>query len=111
MHVSARIDPNLANANEDCILFREAYVHPSQARESRAGTVLLTNVHIDASLRGEVIEAREKRIRPHKAVAEWPMLLYVNSLGRYVDKESGEVISNAKAVYMYGSSIFYLPAD
>lgn len=109
MHVTARVNQTLVKDHEDCITLREAYTHDSQARQTRAGTVLLTNVSIAANLRGKVVEVQEKRIKPRKAIATWPKMRYTSQAGTYLDTLTGEPVKRAQAVYMCGPAIHYLP--
>jgi len=72
-------------------------------------TVVLQDVAIKGKLRGTVTEATEKVFRPHAEVSRWSKLRYVCSIGAYVDVYTREPVTNAKAAYLVGRDIYYLP--
>lgn len=108
MRVLVRIASTLRD-QDDCILVRPLFLHPKQAKVERAGTVLLTNVSVAANIRGDVVETSERRVKPRQTVLSWPKMRYVSSIGSYVDVRDGHRVERAKAVYIVGPSIYYLP--
>lgn len=72
-------------------------------------TVVLQDVAINGKLRGIVTEATEKVIKPKYEVTRWGKLQYVCSIGKYVDTRTKEPVSQAKAAYLVGKDIYYLP--
>jgi hypothetical protein len=73
-------------------------------------TVVLQDVAINGKLRGVVTEATEKVIRPHAEVSRWNRLRYVCSIGKYVDVQTRQPVTEAQAAYLVGNDIYYLPA-
>lgn len=106
MRFMARISSALRDY-DDCIILRPLMAHKSQAKEQRAGTVLLTNVTVSANIRGEILEVSERRVKPKAEIRAWPKMRYVNTIGSYVDVKDGHKVESAKAVYMVGTQIYY----
>ncbi|AVD99392.1 hypothetical protein SEA_BILLNYE_221 [Streptomyces phage BillNye] len=80
--------------------------------EGDAGTVIMTNVKFGKTVCGDLVEESEKRVMPRSAkfgaVSYWPKARYIGSLGYYVDAETGQKVTSATAVYMVGSTIYYM---
>jgi hypothetical protein len=104
MRVMARVSPVLRD-KPDCIILRST----TEAVTRRAGTVLLTAVSIAANIRGDVLEVSDRRVSPRQAIRNWPKLRYVSSIGSYIDIDKGTKVEKARAVYMVGTKIYYLP--
>jgi hypothetical protein len=77
-----------------------------------AGTVIMTNVQFGKTICGDLLEENEKTVMPRSAkfgaVSYWPKARYIGSLGYYVDSETGQKVTKAAAVYMVGSTIYYM---
>lgn len=73
------------------------------------GTVVLQDVAINGKLRGIVTDTNEKVVKPRGDVRNWGKLLYVCSIGQYVDTTTREPVTEAKAAYLAGRDIYYLP--
>lgn len=106
MRVLARIVPALRH-RADCIIVRPMFQR--EAPESHAGTLLLTKVKVKKNVMGEVLELNERRVSPRQEIRNWPTMRYVGSLGGYFDTRTGTMVESAKAVYMVGDRIYYLP--
>lgn len=106
MRVLARISPALRN-QDDCIVVRPMFHR--EATQSRAGTLLLTRVKVNRGVMGEVLELNERRVSPRREIRNWPTMRYIGSLGGYFDTRTGSLVESAKAVYMVGDRIYYLP--
>jgi hypothetical protein len=78
----------------------------------KAGTVIMTNVKFGKTVCGDLIEENDKALMPRSAkfgaVSYWPKAKYIGSLGYYVDSETGKKVTQATAVYMVGSTIYYM---
>lgn len=74
-------------------------------------TVVLHDVAINGKLRGIVVETNDNAVTPRKAVAGWSKLQYVCSIGKYVDTRTKEPVFEAKAAYLVGKDIYYLPSQ
>lgn len=83
-----------------------------QSQSHKAGTVVMTNVKFGKTVCGDLVEESEKALMPRSqkfmAVSYWPKARYIASLGHYVDTETGKKVSQAAAVYMVGSTIYYM---
>jgi hypothetical protein len=74
-------------------------------------TVVLTDVDINGKLRGVVEETHDEVVRPRRDVSQWNKLRYVCSIGKYVDTRTGEPVRKARATYLTGKDIYYLPVS
>lgn len=110
MKVLARVSPVLMRTAEDCIMVRKMLSHPSQRDEHRAGTVILRNVRVTDALKGELVEESPNAVRPRGSVLAWARLRFSPDRGSYVDMLTGDTVQRAKAVYMAGTKVWYLPA-
>lgn len=77
----------------------------------KLGTVILEDVDINGKLRGRVTETNDNVVKPRAEVSRWAQLQYVCSIGKYVDVRTKEQVTKARAVYMAGKSIYYLPSN
>lgn len=75
----------------------------------KVGTVIVENVRLNGKVRGNVTEAIDKVVWPYAEVARWNRLRYVCSIGKYVDVETREPVEEARAVYITGQKMYYLP--
>lgn len=82
-----------------------------RGRTVQFSTVILQEVDINGKLRGIVVETNDKVIKPRSDVARWNKLRYVCSLGQYVDTTTREPVTKAKAAYLVGKDIYYLPVE
>ena len=77
-----------------------------------SGTVVMKNVRFGRSVLGELVEEAEKQLKPRSNafmnVSSWPTARYVARLGYYIDTDTHEKVSSASAVYMVGSTIYYM---
>lgn len=76
---------------------------------TKVKTVVLHDVSINGKLRGTVTEATDKVIKPRHEITRWDKLQYVCSIGKYVDTRTKEPVTSAKAAYLVGTDIYYLP--
>jgi len=78
----------------------------------KSGTVIMTNVKFGKTVCGDLLEENEKALMPRSkaflAVSSWPKARYIGSLGHYVDADTGKKVTSATAVYMVGSTIYYM---
>lgn len=83
-----------------------------ESQSHKAGTVIMTNVKFGKTVCGDLLEENEKTVTPRSAkfgaVSYWPKARYIASLGHYVDSETGQKVTQAAAVYMVGSTIYYM---
>jgi len=77
----------------------------------KLGTVILEDVDINGKLRGRVTETNDNVVKPRAEVSRWAQLQYVCSIGQYVDVRTKEQVTKARAVYMAGKNIYYLPSN
>lgn len=89
------------------ISYRPLMIHPSQSVETQAKTVLLTNVRVSGSIKGDVVESNDEWVKPRKEVATWPQMRYFR--GDYIDTLTTEKVDRARAVYICGKNVYYLP--
>ena len=75
----------------------------------KVGTVVVEHVKLRGKIRGTVTEAIDKVVLPHAEVSRWNRLRYVCSIGEYVDLDTREPVREARAVYMVGRKMYYLP--
>ncbi|QIN94192.1 hypothetical protein PP459_gp041 [Streptomyces phage Wakanda] len=83
-----------------------------ESQSHKAGTVIMTNVRFGKTVCGDLLEENDKALMPRSqkflAVSSWPKARYIASLGHYVDTETGSKVTSAAAVYMVGSTIYYM---
>lgn len=82
-----------------------------RGKSVKVGTVVLEDVAINGKLRGRVTETDDKVIKPRSEVARWNKLQYVCSIGQYVDTRTKQPVTKARAAYLTGKDIYYLPAN
>jgi hypothetical protein len=82
------------------------------SQSHKAGTVIMTNVKFGKTVLGDLVEENDKALMPRSrdflAVSSWPKARYIAQLGHYVDAETGKKVTQAAAVYMVGSTIYYM---
>lgn len=105
MRITAHVDTKATS--EQPIVIRKT-MHQNKMQH-RAGTVLMTDVHVGGNLRGTLVEEHERQFAPKQTIAQWSRLRYITSKG-YVDSITGEKVERAKAVYMVGTKAYYLPS-
>lgn len=97
MKVVARVD---ANSKEIRVKFPDG-------RDERYGTVMLKNVEWGSGMvRGTLVEVFKHRV-PNKHLKK-RAYFNRNKVSRYVDKETGKILTETSGAYMVGSAVLYV---
>ncbi len=97
MKVVARVNPQT----------REIIVRMPDGRDENYGTVMLRNVEWGAGMvRGDLVETFKARV-PSRQITK-RAYFNPNKVDRYVDKETGKVLTDTDGAYMVGSTVLYI---